>query len=127
MGSCKDHLVSKDERKWPYFIVTSVTIFFGGLLVILFGRLLAKLCESKAAKTSRVTPPNSAKPRKFASKSARSRKVPSNTDDDGGFYVSIKEGAGSLINVKTLKGRVMVSPVQMFIVFVNCCIFLTHL
>jgi hypothetical protein len=30
-------------------------------------------------------------------------------DDEGGFYVSIKEGAGSLINAKNLRGRVMVS------------------
>ena len=109
MGSCKDDLVPNDKRKWPYFIVTSVTLFFGGLLVILFGRLLAKLCESKASKTSRVTPPNSARSRKSASKNGRTAR--SNNEDDGGFYVSIKEGAGSMINVKTLKGRVMVSPV----------------
>lgn len=118
MTNCKDILVPKDDRKWPYFIVTSVTLFFGGLFVILFGRLLAKLCESKASKTSRVTPPNSAKSRKSASKNGRTANS-NNEEDDGGFYVSIKEGAGSLINVKTLKGRVMVSPVQ--IMFILCC------
>ena len=105
--NCKDLLVSEDDRKWHYFILTSVSIFFGGLFVILCGRLLVRLCESRATKTSRVTPPNSAKSRKSASKNNRTAH---NTDEDeGGFYVSIKEGAGSLINVKTLKGRVMVS------------------
>ena len=104
--NCKDELVPKDERKWHYFILTSVTIFIGGLLIILFGRLLVKLCERKGTKTSRVTPPNSAKSRKSASKH---RRTTYDDDDEGGFYVSIKEGAGSLINAKNLRGRVMVS------------------
>ena len=108
--NCKDYLIPKDERKWHYFILTSVTIFLGGLLIILFGRLLVRLCERKSSKSSRVTPPSSAKSRKSASKNGRNTR---NTDDDeGGFYVSIKEGAGSLINAKNLKGKVMVRQCQ---------------
>ena len=103
--NCKDYLIPKDERKWHYFILTSVTIFLGGLLIILFGRLLVRLCERKSSKSSRVTPPNSAKSRKSASKNGR--KTSNADDDEGGFYVSIKEGAGSLINAKNLKGKVM--------------------
>ncbi|XP_028405047.1 calcium-activated potassium channel slowpoke-like [Dendronephthya gigantea] len=101
--NCKDELVSKDERKWHYFILTSVTIFFGGLFFILCGKLLVKLCERNRSKTATVTPPNSAKSRKSATK-----RPPSNNDEDeGGLYIAIKEGAGSLINAKTLKGKVM--------------------
>ena len=106
--NCKDYLIPKDERKWHYFILTSVIIFVSGLLIILFGRLLVRLCERKGTKSSRVTPPSSAKSRKSASKSGRKRAY-NPEDDEGGFYVSIKEGAGSLINVKNLRGRVMVS------------------
>jgi hypothetical protein len=108
--NCKEILIPKDDRKWHYFTLTSVTIFLGGLLIILFGRLLVRLCESKSAKTARVTPPSSARSRKSASKSGRSRTAYNAVDgDEGGFYVSIKDGAGSLINVKYLRGRVLVS------------------
>lgn len=111
---CKDELVPKDDRKWHYFILTSVTIFFGGLFFILCGRLLAKLCERNRSKTATVTPPSSAKSRKSATK----RSTPSNNDEDeGGLYISIKDGAGSLINAKTLKGKVMVRMMLTYSVY----------
>lgn len=102
--NCKDVELPVDERRWYYFIATSLALCFGGLLVILCTRLLIKLFENKSTKTSRVSPPSSAKSRKSAT-GARS-KCPE--DGENGLYVRIKEGAGSLITAKTLKGQVLV-------------------
>lgn len=100
--NCRDFELPGGERKWHYFIITSLTLFFGGLLVILCTRILIKLFEKKPAKTSRVTPPDSGKLRKSAGGTR--------AEDDGesGLYVDIKEGAGALITAKTMKGRVLV-------------------
>ena len=104
-ASCKDVELPVHERKWYYFIVTSLTLFFGGLLLILSARFLIKLFEKKPAKSARVTPPNSSKVRKSA---GRTRSC-STEKEENGLYVTIKEGAGSLITAKTLKGQVLVS------------------
>lgn len=103
--NCKDLELPLDERKWYYFIITSLSLFFGGLLVITCSRVLIKLFEKKPTKTSRVTPPPSAKSRKSA---GGTRTKCAEDDGDTGLYVDIKEGAGSLITAKTMKGQVLV-------------------
>lgn len=105
-GDCKDILIPKEDRKWYYFVLTSVALFIGGLILILFSRLLVKLFESNSTKTGRVTPPSSAKKRKTNTHQSAYDKA----EDDGGFYIGIKEAAGSLINAKTLTGKIMVRP-----------------
>lgn len=101
--SCKDILIPGEERKWHYFILTSITLYFGGFLIILFGRLLVKLFQGNWSKTLQVTPSPVNRSRK--SRSSKTRL----SHDMGDVHVIIKDGAGYLVNVKTLTGKVIVS------------------
>ena len=112
--NCKDLELPLDERKWYYFIITSLSLYFGGLLVITCSRVLIKLFEKKPTKTSRVTPPPSAKSRKSA---GGTRTKCAEDDGDTGLYVDIKEGAGSLITAKTMKGQVLVRSICILLAF----------
>ena len=97
----KDCLVAKEDRKWWYFLATSVAIFFGGLLIILASRLIIKICNSKR---TRLNPS-----RKDANKQRAIRPPVSEGISKRGIYVKLKDQAGTLITAQTFKGRCLVS------------------
>ena len=94
-----DCLVAAEDRKWYYFIATSVSIFFGGLVIILISRLIRRVCDSKRTKLNPTKKDGNKKvnglPRRDVSKR--------------GIYVWLKEQAATLITAQTLKGRCLVS------------------
>ncbi|KAK2550715.1 Calcium-activated potassium channel subunit alpha-1 [Acropora cervicornis] len=93
-----DCLVAQEDRKWFYFLGTSLAIFLGGLAVILVSRLTRKFCDSKRTRLN----PN----KKDGNKSV-GRLQPRSVSKRG-IYIRLKEKAATLITAQTFNGRFLV-------------------
>ena len=94
-----------EERLWYYFFLSSVGTMVAGLLMVLFGRLVAA-CHKKASQRS------SNQMKKVADTNrAKEKSSNSNLDkqDDIGCVTAAKDWAGELISGQTNSGRILVS------------------
>ena len=94
---CKKVLIPKDQRKWQYFVGASAVIYFGGLILVLIGRLLYILVK-RGQRRNRSVADIQIDPNKKAEE-----------EQDAGWYIALKEGAGALVSAQTLQGRILVS------------------
>lgn len=95
---CDKHLdIPFDDRKWHWFVLTSVMIFGSGIVLIIIGRLIMYMFHRS----------------KLRAKS----KIDAMLDEDDeeeeselekGWYLDLKEGAGNLVSAQTLQGRILV-------------------
>eukprot|EP00794_Sanderia_malayensis_P012086 gene12086-13331_t len=105
--------INVEDRKWQYFIGASAGIYFGGLVLVLIGRLLyifikrsTRRSTSVSDLTTAVTPPKLKQKKK-------------DEEQDASWYVALKEGAGALVSAQTLQGRILV--VLSFISSLSAC------
>lgn len=104
-----------EQRKWWYFIVTSVSIFLSGLIVIYLTRILIRLCNAKKGKlapTERVTKKTTAQGAKH--------------DEEISFYARIRESAGTLLTAQTFKGQCFVSKTHKHIFYFTLFYFIEN-
>jgi len=114
MAGCdKNALISANDRKWQYFVGASAVIYFGGLVVVLIGRLFYTIVKKSTRRTRSVVDMNAALPKNPTSK----KKV--EEEEDASWYVALKEGAGALVSAQTLQGRILV--VLAFISSLSAC------
>ena len=98
--NCKpDCLVAPQDRKWYYFLGTSVAVFLSGLAVILISRLIRKICDSKRTRLNPIKKDGNKNVNRLQSSGVSNR----------GIYVRLKEKAATLITAQTFKGRFLVS------------------
>lgn len=97
-----DCLVAQEDRKWFYFLGTSLAIFLGGLAVILVSRLTRKFCDSKRTRLN---------PNKKDGNKGVGRLQPRSVSKRG-IYIRLKEKAATLITAQTFNGRFLVSCVN---------------
>ena len=103
MAGCdKNALISAKDRKWQYFVGASAVIYFGGLVIVLIGRLFYTIVKKSTRRTRSVVDMNAAVPKNPTTKS----KV--EEEEDASWYVALKEGAGALVSAQTLQGRILV-------------------
>lgn len=97
--NCKpDCLVAPQDRKWYYFLGTSVAVFLSGLAVILISRLIRKICDSKRTRLNPIKKDGNKNVNRLQSSGVSNR----------GIYVRLKEKAATLITAQTFKGRFLV-------------------
>ncbi|XP_048590244.1 calcium-activated potassium channel subunit alpha-1 isoform X4 [Nematostella vectensis] len=92
----KNCLIPDDDRKWWYFLCTSLAIFLVGLAVIYSTRVLIRSCNLRKRKLGP------------SSKAKAKDKNGSREDPQPGLYLRIKEQAGTLLTAQTFKGRCFV-------------------
>ena len=98
----KKCLVAAEDRRWYYFLSTSATIFFGGLVSILISRIIRRICDSKRSKLNPAKKDGNKKINGLSRPDVSKR----------GIYVWLKEQAATLITAQTFKGRCLVSTVM---------------
>ena len=104
MATCNKYaLISAKDRKWQYFVGASAVIYFGGLVVVLIGRLFYTIVKKSTRRTRSVGDLSATVPKTPNAKS----KV--EDEEDASWYVALKEGAGALVSAQTLQGRILVS------------------
>lgn len=104
MGSCDKYaLIPAKDRKWQYFVGASAVIYFGGLVLVLIGRLLYTIVKKSTRRTRSIVDMNSALPK------VPHAKLKVQDQEDASWYVALKEGAGALVSAQTLQGRILVS------------------
>lgn len=104
MGKCNKYaLIAAKDRKWQYFVGASAVIYFGGLVVVLIGRLLYTIVKKSTRRTRSVADLNPALPK------IPQKKKKVEDEEDASWYVALKEGAGALVSAQTLQGRILVS------------------
>lgn len=86
------------ERRWWYFLLSSIFTFLAGLLIVLLWRAFAFLCCRKEPEFS----PND--PKQKEQKAARGKQ-----EFEGTFMTEAKDWAGELISGQTTTGRILVS------------------
>lgn len=104
----KTCLPPKEERKWWYFVITSFSLFLGGLIFIYLTRVIIRLCNSKKRKLN-----PSDKPGKKGNNEVENKHT---HEEEDSFYVRMREKAGTLLTAQTLKGQCFVS-IFYFILF----------
>ena len=87
--------IPHDERKWGYFITTSLAIFGAGLVLILAGRIVLYIVEKRKKHNSSVV-------------DLDEECLYENEELEQGWYLDLKEGAGNLVSAQTLQGRILV-------------------
>lgn len=97
-----DCLVAREDRKWFYFLGTSLVIFLGGLVVILISRLTRKFCDSKRTRLNPNKKDGNKSVGRFQPRSVSNR----------GIYIRLKEQAATLITAQTFNGRFLVGCVN---------------
>ena len=80
--------IPHDERKWGYFITTSLAIFGG--------RIVLYVVEKRKKHNSSVV-------------DLDDECHNENEELEQGWYLDLKEGAGNLVSAQTLQGRILVS------------------
>lgn len=96
---CNPYCLSVD-RKWWYYIATSIVLWLGGVVVILATRIIHKVFGSKQRKLN---------PGGKDGKREKQGRLDPSEEQGSGFYVRLKEQAGTLITAQTFKGRCLVS------------------
>lgn len=86
------------ERRWWYFLLSSIFTFLAGLFIVLLWRAFAFLCCRKEPEFS----PND--PKQKEQKAARGKQ-----EFEGTFMTEAKDWAGELISGQTTTGRILVS------------------
>ncbi len=100
-GTCDKYVTIKPEdRKWQYFIGASAAIYFGGLVLVLIGRLFYVLVKKGTRRSGSVG---------SMLEMSEAIKKKQEEDQDASWYVALKEGAGALVSAQTLQGRILVS------------------
>ncbi|XP_031572866.1 calcium-activated potassium channel subunit alpha-1-like [Actinia tenebrosa] len=101
MSCDKTCLPPKEDRKWWYFVITSFSLFLGGLIVIYLTRVIIRLCNSKKRK---LNPSD-----KLAGKKRNEEAENKYThEEEDSLYIRMREKAGSLLTAQTLKGQCFV-------------------
>ena len=101
----KYDLIVPADRKWQYFVGASACIYFGGMILVLIGRLLYVLVKKSQRRSSSVSDLQTAMP------STPQKKKKISDEEDASWYVALKEGAGALVSAQTLQGRILVSKI----------------
>ena len=95
-------MISAKDRKWQYFVGASAVIYFGGLVMVLIGRLFYTIIKKSTRRTRSIADINAVVP------TQPNVKVSSDDEEDASWYVALKEGAGALVSAQTLQGRILV-------------------
>ena len=103
MDDCNKYtLIPASDRKWQYFVGASAAIYFGGLIVVLIGRLLYTIVKKSTRRSRSISSFNTQSPNTVA------KKIKATDEQDASWYVALKEGAGALVSAQTLQGRILV-------------------
>ena len=103
MATCNKYaLISAKDRKWQYFVGASAVIYFGGLVVVLIGRLFYTIVKKSTRRTRSVADMSAIVP------TTPNMKKMVEDEEDASWYVALKEGAGALVSAQTLQGRILV-------------------
>lgn len=87
-----------DDRRWWFFLLSSIFTFLVGLLIVLLWRAFSFLC-------CRKEPEAQHDPSKKEPKNSRQQKQ----EFEGTFMTEAKDWAGELISGQTTTGRILVS------------------
>ena len=102
------------DRKWYYFLASSLVTLASGFVVILAYRFVVWLCCRKK-KCKQVSNPGSTK----SSNTALDQKnFKVNSDPEIGWMTEAKDWAGELISGQTTTGRILVSQINSMLVLV---------
>lgn len=100
------------ERKWKYFLLSSLITFGAGLVVIIVYRLFMFICCRKRAlarKSLMITPKPVVHKEKDSTKDDRKNSgFFKNHDPEVGWLTEAKDWAGELISGQTTTGRILV-------------------
>eukprot|EP00795_Rhopilema_esculentum_P008790 gene8790-14821_t len=114
MNDCNKYtLIPASDRKWQYFVGASAAIYFGGLIVVLIGRLLYTIVKKSTRRSRSISSFNT------QSSNTVAKKIKATDEQDASWYVALKEGAGALVSAQTLQGRILV--VLAFISSLSAC------
>lgn len=94
-----------EERLWYYFFMSSIGTLIAGILMVLFGRLVAE-CHKRVSKRK-----NNRMKKVGDTNKAKVKNSNGNLDkqDDIGCITAAKDWAGELISGQTNSGRILVS------------------
>ena len=108
MAGCDKYaLIPPKDRKWQYFVGASAVIYFGGLVLVIIGRLLYTIVKKSTRRSRSVTDLSLALPK------VPQKKTKVEDEEDASWYVALKEGAGALVSAQTLQGRILVSQITL--------------